>query len=213
MSLMLSDDAPVHILQQSRRGISTASHVQTAQPLSIGMSSCRLLRAQRSEHLHQRLQGVWPPKVGLSFAKSLVGEGHPQCSAIPVQVYYNSFCQRQWHPASLAHVIFFCPVTTWTKTLDVHSFVYDMPLSSRSPIYPFIHPLADSLTPCVLTRIHPFTPSCSHLDDHACITHSIAYDNHAHIFRMARQLQACRVHTPAPPQALLFVQQACPPQP
>jgi len=130
--------------------------------------------------------------VVLRFAKSLVGEGHPQCSAIPAQVYYNSLCQQQRHPASLAHVIFFCPVTTWTKTLDVHSFVYNMPPSSRSPMYPFIHSLADSLTPCVLTRIHPFTPPCSHLSNHACITHSIALS----LMTITHTYTAC-CHVPA----------------
>ena len=56
----------------------------------------------------------------------------------------------------------------------LHSFAYNMPPSSRSPICPFIHSLADSLTPCVLSHIYACTPPCRHPFHHACITHSIA---------------------------------------
>ncbi len=87
MSLMLTNDAPVHTLQQSQHSISTASHVQAAQPLSTGMSSLQLLRAQRSEHLVQApevARGL-APKSGVKICKEPGWRGSPtmQCYTSP----------------------------------------------------------------------------------------------------------------------------------
>ena len=85
MSLMLTDDAPVHTLQQSQHGISTVPHVQAAQPLSMGMSILRKRRentALLGVNRQQRFQEVWPPRVVSCFAKSLGGEGSPKGQGI-----------------------------------------------------------------------------------------------------------------------------------
>lgn len=75
MSLMLTDDAPVQILQQSQHSISTASHVQAVQPLSMGMSI--LIQAP------EVARGLGPQKWGCVLQRALVEKGHPKGSATP----------------------------------------------------------------------------------------------------------------------------------
>lgn len=130
----------------------------------------------------------------------------------------HSFCKWQRHPASLVHLIFLdacMQKSDQTLSCDVivHSFVHYMAPSKCAPIHSSVHSLSHlfivhthNYIRITHTPVHPFMHALTHPDTHAFI-----HSPHAVMCQQTCQLQACRVHTPAPPRGLLLAQQACPP--